>query len=107
MLQLVTRYYSDQIVIGGDDGEKPCVNNFDLFLFRCMLLSLLLLNPSAQNDPWSLSNIVVAWHDLRGRQRLFHSGGCLHLNFFTSPREVRTRLCLFCHHQIGEDCWDS
>ncbi|GJX67616.1 retrovirus-related pol polyprotein from transposon TNT 1-94 [Tanacetum coccineum] len=21
--------------------------------------------------------------------------------------EVRTRLCLFCHHQIGEDCWDS
>ncbi|GJU68836.1 hypothetical protein Tco_1255095 [Tanacetum coccineum] len=20
--------------------------------------------------------------------------------------EVRTRLCLFCHHQIGEDCWD-
>ncbi|GJZ89242.1 hypothetical protein Tco_0661024 [Tanacetum coccineum] len=21
--------------------------------------------------------------------------------------EVRMRLCLFCHHQIGEDCWDS
>ncbi|GJZ58106.1 hypothetical protein Tco_0613600 [Tanacetum coccineum] len=21
--------------------------------------------------------------------------------------EVPTRLCLFCHHQIGEDCWDS
>ncbi|GKA15264.1 hypothetical protein Tco_0695011 [Tanacetum coccineum] len=21
--------------------------------------------------------------------------------------EVRTRLCLFCHHQIGEDYWDS
>ncbi|GJR38321.1 hypothetical protein Tco_1214005 [Tanacetum coccineum] len=21
--------------------------------------------------------------------------------------EVRTRHCLFCHHQIGEDCWDS
>ncbi|GJR41426.1 hypothetical protein Tco_1217110 [Tanacetum coccineum] len=20
--------------------------------------------------------------------------------------EVRTRLCLFCHHQIGEDCWE-
>ncbi|GJU28697.1 hypothetical protein Tco_1167318 [Tanacetum coccineum] len=21
--------------------------------------------------------------------------------------EVRTQLCLFCHHQIGDDCWDS
>ncbi|GKF59061.1 hypothetical protein Tco_0175847 [Tanacetum coccineum] len=20
--------------------------------------------------------------------------------------EVRARICLFCHHQIGEDCWD-
>ena len=52
-------------------------------------------------------DVGVAWHGLRGRQDLFHSGRCLHLNFSTSPREVRTRLCLFCHHQIGEDCWDS
>lgn len=47
----------------------------------------------------------MAW--IKGKTYLFHSGRCLHLNLSTSSREVRTRLCLFCHHQIGEDCWDS
>ena len=51
-------------------------------------------------------NIVVAWHGLRGRQDCFHSWVRFnYLNFSTSSREVRTRTCLFCHHQIGEDCW--
>jgi hypothetical protein len=51
-----------------DDDEETLFNNNDVLLLPlCKIIVIIIVNPSAQNDPWSLTNSTIGIRDRLAR----------------------------------------